>query len=237
MKQVFVLLLLATTSVFAQNYTNVSASEFKSLIEKKNGVIADIRTPAEFERGYIPGATLYNSQDPNIGTLLLSIPKTKPVYVYCYSGARSRQIATFLANNGYTQVYNLQRGLIDWNSMGYTLQTPANAAANSAQPHAYTLQKHTQLINKQSLVFIDYYAPWCAPCKQMMPMIDELTAQYKGKILIEKVNTDASKEVMQQLQIKGVPYLVLYKDGKPVYTQYGMVSKEVLQTEFAKYIK
>ena len=71
----------------------------------------------------------------------------------------------------------------------------------------------------------------------MMPMIDELTAQYKGKILIEKVNTDASKEVMQQLQIKGVPYLVLYKDGKPVYTQYGMVSKEVLQTEFAKYIK
>jgi len=68
-------------------------------------------------------------------------------------------------------------------------------------------------------------------------MIDELTSQYKGKILIEKVNTDASKEVMQQLGIKGVPYLVLYKDGKPVYTQYGMVTKETLISEFGKYVK
>lgn len=222
---------------FAQTYNNVSATDFKALIEKKNGIIADIRTPGEFERGHIAGATLYNSQDPNIGNLLLAIPKNKPVYLYCYSGARSRQIATFLANNGYTQVYNLQRGLIDWNGMGYSLATPTTATTNTPQPHAYSSQAHSKLLAKQSLVFVDYYAPWCAPCKHMMPMIDELATQYKGKILIEKVNTDASKEVMQQLAIKGVPYLVLYKDGKPVYTQYGLVSKEVLQAEFAKYVK
>lgn len=236
MKYLILAFLLWNSVVNAQSFTNVTATEFKTLIEKNNGIIGDIRTPAEFERGHIAGAKLFNSQDPNIGNALLALPKTKPIYLYCYSGARSRQIATFLANNGYTQVYNLQRGLIDWNGMGYTLKTPT-AANNNSEPHAYSIQKHNQLLAQNKLLFVDYYAPWCAPCKQMMPMIDELTKQYKGKIVIEKVNTDASKEIMQQLAIKGVPYFVLYNNGKPVFTHYGIISKEALQAEFAKYVK
>ncbi|HOS84515.1 MAG TPA: thioredoxin domain-containing protein [Bacteroidales bacterium] len=237
MKILVIICSLLTYVSYAQTYKNVTATEFKSLVERKNGIVADIRTPGEFERGHIAGATLYNSQDPNLANLLLALPKTKPVYLYCYSGARSRQIAAFLVQNGYTNVYNLQRGLIDWNAMGFKLSTPSTPQANTPQPHTYTPNDHSTLLTKQSLVFVDYYAPWCAPCKHMMPMIDELTSQYKGKVLIEKVNTDASKEVMQQLGIKGVPYLVLYKDGKPVYTQYGMVTKETLISEFGKYVK
>lgn len=235
------LVLLYTVLVFAvscansQAYKDVTATEFKTLIEKNDGNIIDARSLGEFQRGYIKGAQLYNTQEPLSVQKLLLLPKNKPMYVYCYSGSRSRFMASFLTQNGFTNVYNLQRGIMEWNALGFPIEK--GVAANTPQEHVMTIPQYNALLQSNSLVFIDYYAPWCAPCKQMMPMMEDLKKEYKNKIVMDKVNTDGSKELIQFLGIQGVPNLVLYKNGAVVYTHTGLVTKDELRKVFEEQLK
>jgi len=112
---------------------NVDALEFKELIEKNDGVVLDVRTEREYNGGFIKGAKLYNMRNPKIKEMLLALPKDKPVYLYCLSGARSRNVASFLVGSGYTKVYNLKRGIIDWNSKAYSLEKITNTPPSGPQ--------------------------------------------------------------------------------------------------------
>lgn len=219
-------LLVAQTSI-----TNMSAADFKKATDKKNVILLDTRSKGEYTRGHIDGSQLIDLQDPSVSKTLLALPKDKPIYMYCYSGARSMSIASFLTQNGYTKIYNLQRGLTDWSNNGFALVT-ANTAKSQAQPDAMSLVDFQKTINEKGLVFIDFYAPWCAPCKQMMPMMEELKNEYKGKIKIVKINSDASKDAAQKAGVKGVPYLLLYKNGKIIYTKDGLAQKAELKKVF-----
>ncbi len=224
--------------VSGQGFTNLSAPEFKQRMESQPGLLIDTRSKAEYDRGHIEGAVLYELQDPKLKEKLLVLPKDQPLYVYCYSGARSRSVATFLSQNSYTKVVNLQRGLLDWNNSNFATVTGNTAPAKQApQPDAVSVQEFNKIITSGKLVFIDFYAPWCAPCKQMMPMIDELTTEYKGKVRIVKINGDASKELMQAQKISGVPMLLLYRDGKAVYTKSGKAEKAELVKLFNDNLK
>jgi thioredoxin 1 len=234
MKNIILLIIscISVVSSYSQSATkHIGAVEFKSLVEKKDGIILDTRTVPEFNRGHIEGAQLVDLQDPNIGSKLITLPKDKPLYLYCYSGARSRVVANFLENNGYSNIYNLQRGIIDWNNNKFAVVMP-EGIKQSPKVDALLPIEYTNLIESEKLLFIDFYAPWCAPCKQMMPMINQLAKEYEGKVKIIKVNSDDSKELMQQLAVRGVPYFQLFKGGEKVYEKYGVVTKEELSKLF-----
>lgn len=100
---------------------NVNSTDFKKLIEKKDGILLDVRTLYEFEGGHIKNADQLNYYAFSFKENLLLLPKDKPIYVYCRTGYRSGKTAEILRANGYKNVYNLQYGLKDWELKG--LQT------------------------------------------------------------------------------------------------------------------
>ncbi len=208
----------------------LNAIEFNKLVSEHDVMLIDVRTKQEFENGHIKNAKLINIYQADFKQKLLLLPKDKEIYVYCYSGARSSNAANILLENGYSKVFNLQRGIIEWNANN--LQLVKGAISNQKLENSYTLSQYKTLIKSDELVFIDFYAPWCAPCRKMMPMVDSLKVKYQNRIKIVKINTDASKQLMKELNIKGVPYLSLFHNGEMIFSKSGIINRKELTAIF-----
>ncbi len=79
-----------------------------------------------------------------------------------------------------------------------------------------------QVLQSSEPVLVDFWAEWCGPCKAIAPMLDEMATAYAGRAKIAKVNVDHNPQTARQFQIRGLPTLILFKDGKPVGTQMGV---------------
>jgi thioredoxin 1 len=77
-------------------------------------------------------------------------------------------------------------------------------------------------------VLIDYWAEWCGPCKMIAPILDELSATYEGKLQIAKMNVDENRDIPAKFGIRGIPTLMLFKDGQLAATKVGALSKSQL---------
>lgn len=78
-------------------------------------------------------------------------------------------------------------------------------------------------------VIVDFWAPWCNPCKMIAPTLDKLAKEMEGKILIAKVNTDDHNEWMQKFGIQGIPTLLFVANGKVVHRQVGALPERMLR--------
>jgi len=78
-------------------------------------------------------------------------------------------------------------------------------------------------------VLVDFYADWCGPCKMMAPFVDELAAQYQGKVLVAKLDTDRAQKSTQPFGIRGIPTTIVFKGGKEVGRRVGAVPKAGLE--------
>ena len=98
---------------------DIGPSEFKESINKReNAILLDVRTPQEIAQGYLEGAININFSAPDFTNQLDRLDKTKPVYVYCRSGRRSASAMNTLKDLGFSEVYNLQGGIINWANAG-----------------------------------------------------------------------------------------------------------------------
>jgi thioredoxin 1 len=204
----------------------MSSQEFNQIISVEPGVLLDVRTQREFKNGHIQNAGQLNYYAFGFKNKLLLLPKDQPIYLYCNTGYRSDRAADFLVKNGYTKVYNLEHGIMEWE-----LENLPVVVYPDAQPDMddkFEPDDFADLLQNNALVFVDFYAPWCGPCRQMMPMIDSLKVEYHERLPIVKINADASKRLMRELKMVSVPYLVLYRDGELFFDHKGIIHRDEL---------
>ena len=78
------------------------------------------------------------------------------------------------------------------------------------------------------VVLVDFWAEWCPPCRQLSPIIDELSKEMEGKVKVFKMNVDENPEMPSKLGVRGIPTLMLFKDGKLIATKVGSMPKNLL---------
>ena len=80
---------------------------------------------------------------------------------------------------------------------------------------------------------VDFWAPWCGPCKMQLPIVEELAAELEGQATIGKINVDEQPELAAQFGVMSIPTLILFKDGQPVDKMVGLQSKDALKAKIA----
>ncbi len=102
----------------------------------------------------------------------------------------------------------------------------------SVQISAITDASFEQDVLKSDVpVLVDYWAEWCGPCKMIAPVLEEIAGEYAGRMKIAKLNVDENQETPPKFGIRGIPTLMLFKDGEVAATKVGALSKSQL-TEF-----
>lgn len=78
-------------------------------------------------------------------------------------------------------------------------------------------------------VLVDYWAEWCAPCRMLGPIVDQLANEYAGQLKVAKVDTDENTEIANRYRVRSIPTLMLFRDGEPVATKVGALSRAELK--------
>lgn len=86
----------------------------------------------------------------------------------------------------------------------------------------------TDVLKSSGPVLVDYWAEWCGPCRMIAPILDEVATEFKGKLTVAKLNVDENQAVPGKYGIRGIPTLMLFKDGAVVGTKVGALSKSQL---------
>lgn len=86
----------------------------------------------------------------------------------------------------------------------------------------------SDVLQSQQPVLVDYWAEWCGPCKMIAPILDEVSKDYDGRLLVAKMNVDENRDVPAKFGIRGIPTLMLFKGGELTATKVGALSKAQL---------
>lgn len=88
-----------------------------------------------------------------------------------------------------------------------------------------------EVLKSDKPVLIDFWAPWCMPCRIIAPVVEKLAEEWKGKVKVSKANVDENPEIATDLSVLNIPTLILFKDGKEVSRIMGVNSKEAIEAK------
>lgn len=93
-----------------------------------------------------------------------------------------------------------------------------------------------EVLQSELPVLVDFWAPWCGPCRVISPLVEEMASEYAGKLTVGKLNVDDHPAIAQKYHITGIPALLFFKDGEVANTVVGAVPKAVLQDNVNKVV-
>ncbi len=202
-------------------YESIAAVNFAEKIKSTiQPAIIDVRSPEEFAGQHIDNAINIDWNGDSFEGKVSKYDKSKPVFIYCMSGGRSKKAAEKLVELGFNNIYELQGGIMKWNAAG--LSVPSDKIIGMC------IQEYNELLKTDKIVLIDFYAEWCAPCKKMTPYLLKMQNEMRDKITIVRLNADENKTLISQMKIDELPMLFIYKDNKIVWKHSGYISEEDL---------
>jgi len=219
-----VLVLTFATFVSAHTFGQQLTSEvFEKGIAGKNTQLLDVRTAEEYKSGHIAHALQANwKNQEEFRSRIQYIDKTKPVYVYCAAGSRSKEAAQWLRSNGFTEVYELTGGFIKWKADNKPVE-----GMPDIKP--MTMEAFTAELSANGITLVDIGAEWCAPCRTMEPVLQSLQKDMAGKFKLVKIDAGIHTDLMKQLQASEIPTFIVYKNGKEVWRKTGVTDQEELK--------
>jgi len=225
-------ILLLIVSVVFISCNDKKSSSFESLHPKEfaekikttdHPQILDVRTPDEFESEHIDNAKNVNWNSDDFEAKAASYDKSKPVFVYCLSGGRSKKAAAKLKELGFDTVYELDGGFLNWNEEGFGIPAAVEAGMS--------MNDFNDLLNSDKKVLVDFYAVWCGPCKQMEPFLLTMQKDMADKVKIIRIDVDKNKTLATQLKIDQLPTIVLYENKAVQWKTTGFISEEDLKKQ------
>jgi thioredoxin 1 len=108
------------------------------------------------------------------------------------------------------------------------LKNKESAMASELIKHVSDASFEADVLQPGTPVLVDYWAEWCGPCKMIAPILDEVAGAYQGKLQIAKMNVDENREIPAKFGIRGIPTLMLFKNGQLAATKVGAMSKAQL---------
>ncbi|MCC6514878.1 MAG: thioredoxin [Chitinophagales bacterium] len=227
MKLHFIALLLTisfiSTSCNSQNAGQVlTPTAFNEKMNTTSDAeILDVRTPEEYAGGFIKNAQNIDYNSAAFEEEISKLDKNKTYFVYCLSGKRSASAASVMRKNGFANVVNLDGGILAWQSANLPIVTENSKAVADK----ITMEMYQQMITSDTLVLVDYFAPWCAPCMKMKPMLEEIEKEYAGKVKVIRLDINENKQLAQQLKIAEIPILKTFVKGKETWVHKGYIEK------------
>lgn len=106
----------------------------------------------------------------------------------------------------------------------------------SAIPEVSQATFKEQVLNSTQPVLVDFWAPWCGPCKMLAPVVEKVAAAHAGKAKFVKLNTDDNPSLAGQYQVSGIPSLILFKNGQAVDRIVGYVSEQTIASMLSKHL-
>lgn len=95
--------------------------------------------------------------------------------------------------------------------------------------HVSDAEFQDKVLNSDTPVIVDFWAPWCGPCRMVAPILDELATEYDGKIVVAKVNTDENPQWAMKFGVQGIPTMLFVRDGELVDRMVGAAPKPFIQ--------
>jgi rhodanese-related sulfurtransferase len=212
-----IVFLLFTVVGFSQEKSaNVLLDAFYTKIKsQKNPQIIDARGPDEFALNHIENALNFNLKSDNYETVVATLNKSQPVFIYSIAAYRSGLLANDLLKKGFSEVYILEGGIAAWIGGGKPFYTNLKSKL--------TLPEYKKIIAENEYVLVDIGSKYCATCKTVKPILETIRTQYGEKLKIIQIELEESPQVIADLKtVKVFPTLILYQNGKIVFKKDGL---------------
>lgn len=230
----FLLMLLSAVGSYAQAPKGeerrplLPFEEFVAVFEKAGdkGQILDARSAEEYQQNHIKGAINVDTEESFL-RIVDGLDKNRPVFVYSIGNGRSGRLARQLDQKGFAQVYEVPGGLSKWIGEGKPVVSTVG--------EGLTLEDYKKLAASGKYVLVDFTSRYCGGCKKLDPVLQSFEKEVSGKVKVVKIEAYENKNLARELAVSGLPTLLLYKDGKIIWTKKGLVSQDELITRVTEY--